>query len=1096
MKLLKCHIENFGVLSDFDLDFSAGLTVIYRKNGFGKSTLAAFIKAMFYGMPRGGSRSITGNERKRYDPWQGGKYGGFLEFEYQGIRYRVTRYFGKTATKDSFSIMDLSNRQSNTPFSEKLGEELFQLDADSFARSTYMPQLSSRDMEATTSIRTKLSNLVDNTNDLNNFDTATEALRRVRSKFRAYRGTGGLIGDLERDYNTLDRQKYEAEKKKPRLQEVSEEIEHLNWERKQKVKEISGLREKIRAASEQKALLMRYDQFQDLRNAVEKQEHSLQELNARYPTGYPTPEEIRVQRENLGILQQSAQRLQEIVLSEEDRGIVAKEEVIFCDPDTVSKEIDSCDQWCQELAEVSARLTSQMLLEELECLENLSVQFEKGVPAEADLQDCLKAADEMNAAQIHLSTLTMSAENQTSLDQLKELFQDGVPDEATLSACEQSQRSQEVLGKRRELCALSHKEQEDFQSLQRTFASGVPSEQEIQDRQNDCRRIVELTSIKNTQTTHIQQEDTPDQADSKAPFVWGGVGALLLILGIVCFVLNLSIPGILLLVTGFVGLLAAFWLHTRQMVGGKVKNTSVITGSAITDAENQELYDLKRALNDFLLRFYPDVAEPEDKLVLLLLDMKKFEELQKKKQALETEQQQIDEEIEKNTRILREVFERYYYGKPYRDAFVQELRESCRSYAALNSQMERMLQERSELSEKIEKYRTQIIRLLHVYYPVELPADLRQGVRTLASDAAAFAELSHKKQTMLRDNAEYQARAVELTKQIQTMLTNYRAFDPQSSFGQCLQGLRKRLETYKVASVRMKNFLQDHKQALEQKEKAEQSLHEFLEKYRLSGDSPINQINGADDDIRKRMNMETNLQEAKEKLQDFLIKNPGIEQQQIANIEELPAPEVLQAAEKEVQEKVDAMENCLHELRQERDSLRRIVENIPAWDDQMAHMKEEQQSAEKKCALLDRTMELLNQAKDNLSNSYVGEVERGFKEYASSLLEQELGHVMVDKDLKLYIDEQGAAREVGSFSAGMVDSILLCMRLSLVDALFTKEKPFLILDDPFVNLDDDHTKRALEILEKISQNHQILYLVCNRSRSWEHPSSNPGGFVQ
>lgn len=141
-------------------------------------------------------------------------------------------------------------------------------------------------------------------------------------------------------------------------------------------------------------------------------------------------------------------------------------------------------------------------------------------------------------------------------------------------------------------------------------------------------------------------------------------------------------------------------------------------------------------------------------------------------------------------------------------------------------------------------------------------------------------------------------------------------------------------------------------------------------------------------------------------------------------------------------------------------------------------------------------MELLNQAKDNLSNSYVGEVERGFKEYASSLLEQELGHVMVDKDLKLYIDEQGAAREVGSFSAGMVDSILLCMRLSLVDALFTKEKPFLILDDPFVNLDDDHTKRALEILEKISQNHQILYLVCNRSRSWEHPSSNPGGFVQ
>ena len=51
MKLLNCHIENFGVLSGFDFDFSEGLTVICKENGFGKSTFAAFIKAMFYGMP-------------------------------------------------------------------------------------------------------------------------------------------------------------------------------------------------------------------------------------------------------------------------------------------------------------------------------------------------------------------------------------------------------------------------------------------------------------------------------------------------------------------------------------------------------------------------------------------------------------------------------------------------------------------------------------------------------------------------------------------------------------------------------------------------------------------------------------------------------------------------------------------------------------------------------------------------------------------------------------------------------------------------------------------------------------------------------------
>lgn len=43
MRLLRCHIENFGTLSDYDFDFSSGLTTICEENGFGKSTFAAFI---------------------------------------------------------------------------------------------------------------------------------------------------------------------------------------------------------------------------------------------------------------------------------------------------------------------------------------------------------------------------------------------------------------------------------------------------------------------------------------------------------------------------------------------------------------------------------------------------------------------------------------------------------------------------------------------------------------------------------------------------------------------------------------------------------------------------------------------------------------------------------------------------------------------------------------------------------------------------------------------------------------------------------------------------------------------------------------------
>ena len=60
---------------------------------------------------------------------------------------------------------------------------------------------------------------------------------------------------------------------------------------------------------------------------------------------------------------------------------------------------------------------------------------------------------------------------------------------------------------------------------------------------------------------------------------------------------------------------------------------------------------------------------------------------------------------------------------------------------------------------------------------------------------------------------------------------------------------------------------------------------------------------------------------------------------------------------------------------------------------------------------------------------------------------------------------------------------MLCMRLSLVDALFRGAKPFVILDDPFINLDDRHTKEALRLLHDLAKDRQIIYLTCNSSRT-------------
>ena len=81
MRILRLHIENFGRLHNIDMEFAEGFNGICRANGWGKSTLAAFIKSMFYGLPYTTKRSLKENDRKHYLPWQGGTFGGSLEFQ-------------------------------------------------------------------------------------------------------------------------------------------------------------------------------------------------------------------------------------------------------------------------------------------------------------------------------------------------------------------------------------------------------------------------------------------------------------------------------------------------------------------------------------------------------------------------------------------------------------------------------------------------------------------------------------------------------------------------------------------------------------------------------------------------------------------------------------------------------------------------------------------------------------------------------------------------------------------------------------------------------------------------------------------------------
>ena len=91
-------------------------------------------------------------------------------------------------------------------------------------------------------------------------------------------------------------------------------------------------------------------------------------------------------------------------------------------------------------------------------------------------------------------------------------------------------------------------------------------------------------------------------------------------------------------------------------------------------------------------------------------------------------------------------------------------------------------------------------------------------------------------------------------------------------------------------------------------------------------------------------------------------------------------------------------------------------------------------------------------------------------------------NLKIDIDLDVTVEENGADKSIEYFSKGYQNLFEICKRFALTDVLFTGEKPFVVLDDPFYNLDDKKLQSALKLIEKLSNDYQIVYLVCHESR--------------
>ena len=275
MKLLKCHIVGFGNWKNQTIDFQGGLTSVCEKNGFGKSSLASFIRAMFYGLER---VTKANNERKRALPFDGSPCGGSLDFEWQGNQYSIERSFiGKTPKDDT--LICYKNGIETKELGEVPGNVVFGLDLDSFNRTIF---ISPTDLEISSSetLNAKMSHFVEGSSDGCDFSSVKESLEELKKKYKPQKNaeTKGLLAIEASKINDLEMQETNLSNMKAAMPAKYEKLQELD-------KNISINQEKNKEAVSHNALIKSWENYDREKEKIEEKEKEIRQLKEKYPLG-------------------------------------------------------------------------------------------------------------------------------------------------------------------------------------------------------------------------------------------------------------------------------------------------------------------------------------------------------------------------------------------------------------------------------------------------------------------------------------------------------------------------------------------------------------------------------------------------------------------------------------------------------------------------------------------------------------------------------------------------------------------------------------------------------------------------------------------
>lgn len=188
---------------------------------------------------------------------------------------------------------------------------------------------------------------------------------------------------------------------------------------------------------------------------------------------------------------------------------------------------------------------------------------------------------------------------------------------------------------------------------------------------------------------------------------------------------------------------------------------------------------------------------------------------------------------------------------------------------------------------------------------------------------------------------------------------------------------------------------------------------------------------------------------------------------------------------KEIHEKEEAktaLRKEIEKIDKEIDSIEEVTKRLSEIEEEIDFYQDKIEQNTEKIKVANITIENIMLISDYIRGDFMPLLKNAISENFSYVTGGRYTEVLIDEDMNISVisADNNEIVEISSLSGGTLDQLYISLRLGLSNLISSNKKIPLILDDSFIQYDEERLEKSLEILDKEKNRRQVILFTCQK----------------